>query len=1214
MHLKKLILSGFKSFADRIVFNFEEGITGVVGPNGSGKSNVIDAVRWVMGEQNAKQLRGEKATDIIFSGSDKRKQLGMAEVTLVIDNSQLSDFCPPEYRHDSEISLTRRLYIDGQREYLINRKACRFKDLISFFATTGLAGRSYSMIQQGQVDRILNAKPEDVREILEEAAGTLIFRNRRAGAQKKLTTTHENLSRIDDIVAEISSQLESLQSQVKKAEKWQSLTGKLKEEEISLFATNYHQASHELASVQKGIDNDVDEEAKIMARLAKLDALHEQLNQSLNESDPELENIREKVTLLREKIARNESAITAPIALLEKSHQQKDLLANEIEEQQEELKKLDLHLESSLTDLNKMEQQNIEIADQIESITFDLETLDESAQVFDSRKEEITDEILNLSRLLESNSLRCEAIQRDRSQLSRELVACSERIEAIKTDRSNLSEKLEAAKEQADIYQSGLDADITAKQELEKTITLHQAQLTKYIESRDHFKSTYLEAKASLASYESTKSQFSPISQIYNDLKEKVPDFELVVLGVLADFVVFKENIRQLPTNTLAALELWVEKLVIPSHELLDQYNRWSHQHQLGRASVIPIKPFFENAFDSTAFQQWQNKFDAIPLLEFLEIKSHKEIVSAIFSRVFHLPLISLSDEDCKEIPSGCVVITAGGIIISSNYDVNIGHSSQEGLLSRKEKADRNAANLKEAEIQLAKYQNKIDSLLETINREKMAITEIDEKMSTQNQEVIDIFASVQSLSQQIQYKIELSTETTEKEQKLKAQDRELINDLEKMGESRIALAQDHETLKSELSDLEDEFSQIDEKRDEVRKSLHTRETEKSAIDSKIAVIRERMLILQGQLEKVQQGLTRKYQENQKIEEEVIQAEVEKNRLTEEIKQCIIEREGVETIYAEKQEKNAQSLKEIRLIEDELKKSRDKQIEFHKTMSTRDLKKAKYSELMKTIREQAQEKYGIHIADDKFKPVRSVRADDISKSIRSLKSQIDQLGAINMVAIEEYRKLSDRFQFIESQRQEILASIRLLEATITDIEEVSKEKFLKSFSTVDANFRELFPILFPDGEARLHLTDESNPLETGVDIIVRMPGKKQQSMSLYSGGEKALTAISLIFALLKTKPTPFCFLDEVDAPLDEGNVGRYNRVLESLSSQFQFIVITHNRRTMEVLDQLYGVTMQEGGVSTVVGVDMKKDIPSHLKKAVQKTTQRDREVQGATAQ
>ncbi|RYZ50549.1 MAG: hypothetical protein EOP07_22760, partial [Proteobacteria bacterium] len=500
MHLKKLIVSGFKSFADKVTLNFDEGITGIVGPNGSGKSNVIDAVRWVMGEQNAKYLRGEVATDIIFAGSDKRKALGMAEVTLVFDNREGSSFCPPEYRHEAEIALTRRLYIDGEREYMINKKPCRLKDIVSFFATTGLGGRSYSMIQQGQVDRILNAKPEDVREILEEAAGTLIFKSRQQAAQKKLENTQENLKRIDDLLRELVAQLDALKEQVEKVEAWKTVSTRLKEQELKLFSHNFRHFSTKLLEVAGQLENDSDSEIKAVTDLSVMEARVEELQSSLAESDPELEQVREEISHLREQIVRAESFITSALKTLEGGQRRMLELDTQIGEEQENLKALETSVETKTADFDRLTSELERLKDMIESFQDEVDSVEEAAQVFQNRSQDLEDEVRNLEHLLESNRLRCESIERDRKRLLIEFQTYSERKEALDANVRTLSDKTEEARALLNDRQSGLDQELQTKQDLELNVQRREQWMRESSKLRDQHKEAYLTARAKLKS------------------------------------------------------------------------------------------------------------------------------------------------------------------------------------------------------------------------------------------------------------------------------------------------------------------------------------------------------------------------------------------------------------------------------------------------------------------------------------------------------------------------------------------------------------------------------------------------------------------------------------------------------------------------------------------------------------------------------------------
>ncbi|MBQ48087.1 MAG: hypothetical protein CMP10_11660, partial [Zetaproteobacteria bacterium] len=492
MKLRKLVVSGFKSFADKVTVNFDDGITGIVGPNGSGKSNVIDSVRWVMGEQNAKNLRGQVATDIIFAGSPQRKALGLAEVTLVFDNSEEDELCPIEYRHEAEIALTRRLYIDGTREYLINKKPCRLKDIVGFFAASGLSGRSYAMIQQGQVDRILNAKPEDIREILEEAAGTLIYKNRRLAAKKKLERTSENLSRIEDIVAELSVQLEALEGQVEKAKKWQKLSDDLKSQEISLFAHNHLYLENKLIEAQVVLTDQQDQEVSLMTELGAIEANHTELQNQLIEMDPESEALQEKASTLREYIARAESTITLAMQTLEKSEERLLVIDQEAGEDKDLLNKLELEQIAFEKELQEADEESEVLKEQIEAYQDQVDQVDESRQVFENRLTEMRDTVRNIDHLLESNTLRFEAVDRDRKRATVEMESTQNRVQSLSSDVDTSEQSMSELQEKISTHQSGLDDEVLRKQSLDQEVSAKKEELQVRVQQRDELKEKYL--------------------------------------------------------------------------------------------------------------------------------------------------------------------------------------------------------------------------------------------------------------------------------------------------------------------------------------------------------------------------------------------------------------------------------------------------------------------------------------------------------------------------------------------------------------------------------------------------------------------------------------------------------------------------------------------------------------------------------------------------
>lgn len=1191
MHLKKLIVSGFKSFADKVTLNFDEGITGIVGPNGSGKSNVIDAVRWVMGEQNAKHLRGEVATDIIFAGSDKRKQLGMAEVTLVFDNRDGSSFCPPEYRHEAEIALTRRLYIDGEREYLINRKPCRLKDIVGFFATTGLGGRSYSMIQQGQVDRILNAKPEDVREILEEAAGTLIFKARQQAAQKKLETTQENLKRIDDLVKELAIQLDTLREQVEKAEAWKLASGKLKEQELKVFSHNFRHFSTKLLDLAGQLETDSDSEIRAMTDLASMEARVEELQSQLAESDPELDQIREEVSHLREQIVRAESTITAALKTLENGQRRMNELDANIHEEQESLKSLEQQLDMKAAEQEKMSGEVERLRDLIESFQDEVDQVEEAAQVFENRSSELEDEIRNLELLLESNRLRCESIERDRKRLLIEFQSYDERRQSLDQGIQNFEERIDFARSQLNEKQAGLDQELILKQETEQEMQRRDQWMRETARIRDAKKETYLTARARLKSLEELEFSSEDVRSGIQQLNEKYPETNQLILGTLADFVSFREGREEWATRALNALEKWTDRLVVSSTRELNELARLIQQEQLGS---IPLSVASTGKTgDLTA---WAQRFNAQHCSVVLNVQGGSpDWVQTLLKRLYYLPSI-LSEEELQSLPEGIVLFTAQGLMVSSREDILIQGNVGKGSLSRKSEMETLARQLKDNEAVLASVQNDLDAAEQAQAEDAQKLKDLAERLGVQNKDTLAAMSEMQQLSNQLHNLTDQRAQNALKVEELDGREKELKKELEQLGETRISFGRDKETMAAELESLQDEFSSLGERRDEVQRVHQQRQLELAKVEMRSQGLNESMEQSRQQLQRVQGVMSRRYEERGRIETEIQTAEVSQAQSTQEIEVYIRRREELEEQLASRREQSAGILEELRVVESRLRESRDLQMEIQRQKSKKNVELERLKQVSRGLLDQAQEKYQIDLMTHPYEEDPLFDPDKQTREIQKLRSQLENMGAINMVAVEQYEKISQRHEFITAQKEEVLGSILLLEEAIEEIQETSRDKFLTTFEVVNANFTDLFPILFPGGEARLELTSE-DALTAGVEIMVRMPGKKPRSMNLYSGGEKALTAISLIFALLKTKPTPFCFLDEVDAPLDEANVGRYNKVLEALSDRFQFIVITHNRRTMEVLDQLYGVTMQEGGVSTVVGVDMKKDLPAHLQKA-----------------
>lgn len=1213
MHLKRLTVHGFKSFADKVVLNFDKGITGIVGPNGSGKSNVIDSVRWVMGEQNAKNLRGEKAIDIIFAGSDKRKALTMAEVALTFDNTEDTGVCPPEYRHEPEITLGRRLYADGEREYFINRKPCRLKDIVQFFAVTGLGGRSYSMIQQGQVDRILNAKPEDVREILEEAAGTLVYKQRKLEAQKKLEETALNLSRVEDILREVEKQQNSLESQVEKAKLWKELSDELRELELKLFSHNFHFFKDKLAAIEEQMVAEQNKEVDNIANLSTWEARNEELQQLLAEADPELAILGEQFTVIRESIARAESLITSSLARVTNNEQRLSDIERELSEEGQHLKSLEEQVERCARELTAAEDEAASLREMIADFQNEVDSVDESANVFRSRVAEFEDEVKHLDRLLENNRLRHESIGREVEKIRASRTSQSHRIDLLESEALQALEAVAKWEEKASGQQEGLDKEIREKHEREGILAQSYTRMKEAQNVRDQGKEKYHETKARLQSLEELVAGATDVAASWATLTEKEGDLSEVSLGLIAHHISFNDSAQELPKKVLTAFENWSERLVVTNPDRVSDLVRMCQRHNVGGMPVLLLNE--SKAPEQTAIDTWASKYGAEPMAQFLNTAKAAPEIRELAGRVYLLQVLQLDSATLESIPTGLIVFTPQGLLIHSAGDFFIAGSATGGILSRKAEQETLAKELKDLERTLAHSQATIDELEMRIHENRQIVGEIDTKLQGQNKEVLGVMAELQSARQTADNKKELANQARAQVGDMDSQEGQYMEELDSLFESRQSLEKERDIAMEESRQLREEFASVDERREEIMRQNQQRQLDLARAETRAQQLRENRKHSQAQLELAQNKLTRRYEEQSRLAHEIEESRAAHKRAEADIEVLLVQRDDLQEKINDKRDANASVHEELKVVDGRLRECREAQARLQKILNEKNIEGERIRLGIESFTAQALEKYQIELASMPFVKDDDFNLDKAGRQCSTLRNKIENIGPVNVMAMKEYEELTERRAFIISQRDEIHASIDVLNTAIAEIELTSKDKFGVIFEVINKNFGELFAILFPGGEASLELTNKDDPLAGGVELMVRLPGKTRKSMTLCSGGEKALTAISLIFALLKTKPTPFCFLDEVDAPLDEANVGRYNRVLEALSEQFQFVVITHNRRTMEVLDSLYGVTMQEGGVSTVVGVDMKKDLPSHLKKAFKevKPPSQVRSIEGAQA-
>lgn len=1198
MYLKKIVISGFKSFAERVTITFQKDhITGIIGPNGSGKSNIIDAVRWVMGEQNTKMLRGEKATDIIFSGSEKRTPHSMAEVSLIFDNADASPFCPVEYRHEEEIVISRHIYSDGNREYFINHKPCRFKDITDFFVSSALGSKSYSMIQQGQVDRILQAKPEEIREIIEEAAGTMVFRNRENETQRKIEATKLNLDRVNDLSAEIEKQALALKEQVERSNEWQDLTQQLKTLELSLFATRSLELKDLIKSLQQKIATESDHDVKNLADLARYEALYTQMMSTLEASDPEIKKLSEELTHAREGLARNEESLKYSLQLITNGDLQINNADTELQKEKANAAELAKRADDLNQDFLKVKDSSTAFEAGLGEHRYQLDLLNEKEHIFNNKLNDLRQELRNIDRIVDTNNGRIELIKKSFQKVAKEKNDHIKRLIHLEDNHSQDLILIDSARLNVDLVRKSLNEAIDKRNKLEIALEAGLKHQQEEEGKGRALKEEMLYKKAEITTVEELQKNASDTNAVIKHIQERLPDLNY---QVLTDLLSFKDSIREIPAAAVNAFEKWSERLCF--------FETTEFNDFLLSLKGLSLKNFYASLLTSDTapdLNSWLSKVEGRSFYDMLSIENSNDKMKSFLQSLVFVPQTKLSDEILEGLRLGAIIFCSDGTILVSPLEFRHGVSGT-GLITQKAKAQSLSQQIAKLEKQIEKINLHIEDTIKQNNSLKAQLKEAQALTFEKNKKLIESASELKSLEAQMLHKEEMITSAREQSKNIETQCEGLETELNDLQNANTSLAKERKESDLEIREIRTALEELIFDREELQELLNQKKIDIAAAKERINSLQNNLRQTENQLQSQIERVEKKQKDLETLKSSIIHARESRVHLESEIAKLIQIREEKDNLLKEKQEKYSITREQIKDLESKVQICRTLQHQLKKNLSENELELEKNILSLKSIEEQAQEKYQIEISS--FQPEKkNTNLVQLNKDIKYIRSKIDVFGPINMMATKEYNELLQRKEFITQQMDEVLSSMAILEKARDEIKEHAAVKFMKTFVNLNREFQTLFPILFPDGEAQIILSGHEDPLQAGVEIMVRLPGKKPQSMTLFSGGEKALTAISLIFALLKSNPTPFCFLDEVDAALDEVNVTKYNRLLEALSDKFQFIVITHNRRTMEVFDSLFGVTMQERGVSKIVGVDLATALPAHL----QKSFNSERSIQGA---
>ena len=1185
MYLKRLELQGFKSFADKTILELRPGITTAIGPNGSGKSNISDAIRWVLGEQSMKSLRGAKSLDVIFAGTQNRKSLGFAEASLVFDNSDGE--LPIEY---TEVTVTRKIYRSGETGYYINKVPCRLKDVLELFMDTGIGKDGYSIIGQGKIDEILSNKSEDRRHIFEEAAGIVKYRTRKEESEKKLEHTKLNLLRINDILSEIEGNLEPLQIQSDKAKKYLNLREELKSIEIGLFVYNIEKYKKDLQELVQSIDvmtsQCSDEEQKLEAvkvlkeeLKSNIDAITEEIESMSNigfESKKQIEILNSDINVAKTKIANNNenseryskeieeqnARITELNEEIEQKESKKDNLKknkekfeNELKEKQEELDKLTQKLSSKELEIEGYKQTVEQNTDKKYELQSEINTQNVNYQNYEKRQAQIKQEIQATISELDGTRLNKEDIYKQFTEIENKKNKIQKFIEDVANQKNEANQKIKS-------YENEIN-------NLSGEMRIKESRLKFLIETEKE-KEGYIKSVKSLL-------------QDCENLKELGKGMH----GVLA-------NIIEVPDDLETAIEMCLgaslQNIVTETEEDAKKLVEHLRKNNLGRASFLPISSVKGKKLEKIKGNEKGVIGIASDLVKYN--KKYEQIILNLLGRTVIVDTMETAIKVAKQNGYTFRIVTVEGDLINPSGAITGGSVAKKtvNILGRGkeiEKLEKEMNNLKQKIEKLQNdklnYEESIEGILELSSNLEKEMQEIDITYATEKQKVVSIDENIEKLEKRL-------ARLKEEQQSLEKQKEEAVS---LKGNIQVEINKIVEQ-NQELSKIITEFAELnkdDQKYiDDLNFDITNLKISVSSFDESEASIEEIQERINQELENTKISIENKKTQIEQIATENQNLEKSIEETLQKIEQVKAEVQNSSTKIEELKQERTEKSEKLSKQEDEIT-DKFKIIEDLKGQLVKlDVKKTKIEEDINVIYNKMWEEYEL-TPNNVGEYQRPENVQLTQRRVNSLRNEIKELGSVNVDSIEEYKNLKDRYDFMSEQRLDLENTMSKLRSVISDMTQIMREQFKEKFKVINKNFGEVFAELFGGGKAELILEDENNILECGIEITVQPPGKKLQSMTLLSGGEKAFTAIALLFAILKINPAPFCVLDEIEAALDDVNVFRYAEYLKKFAEHTQFLVITHRKGTMEVADTVYGVTMEESGISKLLSMSFSGQSP-----------------------
>ncbi|MFQ9627279.1 MAG: chromosome segregation protein SMC [Enterococcus avium] len=1181
MYLKRIEIAGFKSFADRTKIEFEEGVTAVIGPNGSGKSNITEAIRWVLGEQSAKSLRGGKMPDIIFAGSESRKQLNIAEVTVVLDNTD--NYLPLGF---SEVSVTRRYRRTGESDFFINKKACRLKDIQDLFMDSGLGKESFSIISQGKVEAIFASKPEDRRGIFEEAAGVLKYKQRKRKAEQKLFETEDNLSRVQDIIYELEDQLTPLAAQSEAAKEFLALKKELTATDVSLTVAKIKQTRDSWESAK----TDFEELSKTV----------EEKSRFIQQTEQQLGTLREKRGSLDEQLETGQQQLLHLSEALKQTEGQKALLSERskntqktsaeyretLNEQRKKKADAQANLQEVQTQQADKQTEKIALEEKIQQLTNEAEKYKKSPKEL---LEDLRGTYVELMQESANVSNELKYLERQYTQETAKNQQSVTRFEALRDQLEELTEQQSAAQTKT----KTLEAQLTEEQEnyrrLAEEKNVAQQQLQKEQQLMYDMMSQVQQARARQKSLQEIQENYSGFYQGVRSVLQHKEQLSGIV-GAVAELIEVPEKYTLAIETALGAS---AQHIIVENEKDARQGITFLKKQRSGRGTFLPLTTIKPRSLGAHHYQAIKDVDGFLGIAS--ELVSFSENVAPVMQNLLGAIVIA-RDLDSANLLARQLRYQVR--IVSLDGDVmNAGGSMTGGATKQG-----NRGNLFNQGHELAEWTKRYEEINQALQAKEAFVRDLQAKIAdqtesletlrTQGEQTRLAYQEAQSSEERV------ATELTrlQKEQSLfsyEAKELEsFLNDYQVQKETlefkQVELKTQQDKINQEIQQLNEESDQLEEKRADINAELSRLQADYAVLDERLLYLERQALGFEEQINELTNQIVNLENQLLALSSDSSDHEESEESLTQRLTELATAREHLQEQLAVWKEMRQSLQQQVDQADSELTEANREQKQLLARQSQADVQKNRYELKLDNALAYLQEEYSLTFEGAEAQADPEIDQQVAQTEVSRLKQAIEKLGPVNLNAIEQYQQVEERYDFLTTQRDDLLSAKEQLFETMDEMDDEVKTRFFTTFQAIREKFNVVFPNMFGGGRAELVLTDPDDLLNTGIEIEAQPPGKKLQSLSLLSGGERALTAIALLFSIIQVRPVPFCVLDEVEAALDEANVARFGRYLSAFQNDTQFIVVTHRKGTMEAADVLYGVTMQESGVSKIISVRLEE--------------------------